>query len=240
MPADPTLTRKITLGDRHLSIAFSFKALRIAQKHFDGRPARSLFNAMDPDVTIGLAFAAASINDASITPDVIEKLLESELAPLTPIPTPLVIAGKPMSLKFDLRALRIVQRRFEMRPASSVVADLDAAVVCELAAAGSFHADERANPESIEEAIDASPHHYDAVRDAVIAALRQGYERLRAPSKFAELQRVVLDACVAGYARLNPPKEAAQPAGEAVPPSTVTAAGGPTSEPSSTQGPVSG
>lgn len=93
------------------------------------------------------------------------------------------IGNKPRTLKFDMKALRIAQKRFKGTPVRELLQQLDVDVVCELAACGLVHEDRTISADRVEGWLEAEPKKYVALQDAVFDGISEAYARMRPESK---------------------------------------------------------
>jgi hypothetical protein len=75
---DPLVGRAIEIGGKTRLLKFTFQALRIAQKRFDGRPVREVLSNLDVDVICELAACGFVHDDKTVSADRVCQWLESE------------------------------------------------------------------------------------------------------------------------------------------------------------------
>lgn len=115
--SDPVKGQPIHVGNKTLTIKFSYKAFRIAQKRYGGEPVRSIIRRIDVDETCELAAAGLFHADKSITADTVEKWLEDGL-----------VSYRKLQLAVVLAVGEGYQRMYPKGEAEAAAADMAAAV----------------------------------------------------------------------------------------------------------------
>ena len=97
----------------------------------------------------------------------------------------ITINGRTLSLRFNFRALRIINKRLPNRPLHKLLQEMDFDIVCEFAGAAAHVTDDSVTSDVIDKLLDEDP------------------------KKFLDLMKLVSTGVSEAYARMSPPGEGA-------------------------------